>query len=129
MVTVKELQPRSEPSLEGERKREVLHEANMTSHLGNHHGLLLLFGVITKTMPLRLIMQFQSVPLKRGLRKLQFDKPSWLTILRGTVEALDHIHKAGVLHNDVKSNNIVLEKREQLWNPGIIDFGKVRFIT
>ena len=60
---------------------------------------------------------------------MQFDKPSWLTILRTIIEALDHVHKAGVLHNDLKSNNIVLEKREQLWNPVIIDFGKARFIT
>ena len=60
---------------------------------------------------------------------MELDKPSWLTILKSIIEAIDHIHKAGVLHNDLKSNNIVLEKREQLWNPVIIDFGKARFIT
>ncbi|XP_068724100.1 probable serine/threonine-protein kinase DDB_G0267514 [Montipora capricornis] len=134
VVKVKELRLRSEPSSVAERKKEVLHEANMISHLGGHRGLPLLFGVITKTMSLRLITQFhghknQSVTLKRGLRKLELDKPSWLTILKSIIEALDHIHKAGVLHNDLKSNDIVLEKREQLWNPVIIDFGKARLIT
>ena len=128
---VKEFRLRSEPSSVAERKREVDHEANMISHVGDHRGLPLLFGVNTKPIPLKLITQFhghknQSVTLKRGLK---FDSPSWLTILRSIIEALGHVHKAGVLQNDLKSNGIVLEKREQVWNPVTIDSGKTEFIT
>ena len=42
-----------------------------------------------------------------------------------TAVALDHIHKCGFTHNDLKCNNVVLEKREdQLLHPVIVDFGK-----
>ena len=34
------------------------------------------------------------------------------TILCDTADALDHIHHFGYAHNDLKSNNVVLEKRE-----------------
>ena len=39
-------------------------------------------------------------------------------------EALHYIHGKGFLHNDLKANNVVLEKREDGYNAGIIDFGK-----
>ena len=48
---------------------------------------------------------------------------------KNILEALSHCHKVGVLHNDIKSNNILLEKREQHWNPVVIDVGKARFIS
>ena len=60
---------------------------------------------------------------------MKLDKPSWHGILKNIIQAIDHIHKARVLHNDLKSNNIVLEKREQQWNPVVIDFGKARFMS
>ena len=39
------------------------------------------------------------------------------------------MHDAGAIHNDLKSNNVVLEKREKEWNPAFIDFGKARYIS
>lgn len=100
----------------------------------DHRGLSLLFGVITKATPLRLITQFhgekmQSVTLDKAIIKLNMDKPSWLGILKNSLEALSHCHKVGVLHNDTMFNNILLKKREQHWNPVVIDVGKARFIS
>lgn len=46
---------------------------------------------------------------------------------KNLIIALDHIHNGGILHNDLKANNVVLEKLEKEWNPVIIDFGKARF--
>ena len=40
MVAVKEFKLRSESSLVGDGKREVLNDANMISRLGDHHGYL-----------------------------------------------------------------------------------------
>ena len=71
----------------------------------------------------------QSVTLDKAMIKLNMDKPSWLGILKNILEVLSHSHKVGVLHNDIKSNNILLEKREQHWNPVVIDVGKARFIS
>ena len=40
------------------------------------------------------------------------------------------MHDRHILHNDLKSNNVLLEKQKELhWNPVIIDFRKARFIT
>ena len=102
-MAMKEYKIRSESTSVADLKREVLHEANMLNHLGNHRGLPLLFGVIANKMPLRLVTQFhghkkQSVTLRKGLKHLKLDKPSWQGILKNIIEALDHVHKTGVLH-------------------------------
>ena len=76
-------------------------------------------------------MKRQSITLKKGLKHLKdkLDKPCWLDILKNIIKALDHVHEVSVLHNDLKSNNILLEKRQEKWNPVIIDFGKAGFIS
>ena len=53
------------------------------------------------------------------------EKKEWNTILCETADALDHVHRCGYAHSDLKSNNVVLEKREdERLHPVIIDFGK-----
>lgn len=115
-------------------KKEVRHEAKMINHLDDHRGVPLLFGIVTKSEPFRLITKFhgikqKSCTLQSLIRKKKLDKPSWLFILKNLVDALDHVHSCGILHNDLKSNNVVLEYRDGQWNPVIIDFGKARFIA
>ena len=39
-------------------------------------------------------------------------------------KAMLHVHSKGYLHNDLKANNVVLEKKDGRFNPVIIDFGK-----
>ena len=39
-------------------------------------------------------------------------------------DALQLVHSQGIIHNDLKANNVVLEKREDGFNHVIIDFGK-----
>ena len=108
----------------------------MICHLGDHHGLPLLFGVVTESVPLRLVTEFhgmkhQSITLWKGLNDLKdkLDKPCWLVILKNIIKALDHVHNVSVLHNNLKSDNFLLEKRQEKWNPVIIDFGKARFMS
>ena len=57
------------------------------------------------------------------------DKPCWLDILKNIIKALDRVHNVSVLHNDQKSDNVLLEKRQEKWNPVNIDFGKARFMS
>jgi len=66
--------------------------------------------------------------LHKVIKKGTLDKRSWLGILKKIMEALNLMRKA-VVHNDVKSNNVVLKKPGKQWNPIIIDFGKARCIA
>ena len=48
-----------------------------------------------------------------------------MSVLDNVAEALQHIHCKGYLHNDLKVNNVVLERRYgRQYNAVIIDFGK-----
>ena len=49
----------------------------------------------------------------------------WNTILCDTADALNHIYRCRDAHNDLKSNNVVLEKLDdELLHPVVIDYGK-----
>jgi len=76
-VAIKEFKPRQSRS-QDEIKQEVLREAEMIGHLGDHRGLPLLFGVISKSLLLRLITQFHGMVIRKGT----LDKPSWFGILK-----------------------------------------------
>lgn len=133
MVAVKEYRMKSKSV--DEVKRELLHEARMINHLEDHRNIPLLFGAVTKGEQLKLVTQFhgqkgQSVTLSMAFKKKKLDKPQWLNILKGICKGLSNVHNGQILHNDLKSNNVVLEKQKEVqWNPVIIDFGKARFIT
>ncbi|XP_068675704.1 probable serine/threonine-protein kinase DDB_G0280461 [Montipora foliosa] len=129
-VAVKEFRLRKSRSPD-EIKKDVVREAQMIDLLGDHRGLPLLFGVITKSMLLRLITQFhgESDSCTTLYKEIKRKKTSWHEILKNVIKALNHMHDAGVIHNDLKSNNVVLEKREKEWNPVVIDFGKARHIS
>ena len=114
----------------------------MIKHLKDHRGVPLLFGIITKSEPIRLVTKFhrnknKGHTLHKAIKKEKLEKPTWLEILKKIIEALNHIHSCGIPHNDVKSNdvksndvksnNVVMEQRGEEWNPVIIDFGKTRF--
>lgn len=49
----------------------------------------------------------------------------WKCILHGSLCAVDYIHSRAILHNNIKGNNIVIEKLSQhICQPVLIDFGK-----
>lgn len=133
LVAVKEFRMNSNKS-RSEVKRELLREARMVNHLGDHRNLPLLFGAVIKGDQLMLITQFhgergKSVTLSVAIKKKKLEKSEWLDIIKGVCEGLNHVHRRQILHNDLKSNNVVVEKRNDMWNPVIIDFGKARFIS
>ena len=86
----------------------------------------MLFGVITESMLLRLVTQFhgikhQSITLMKGLKHLKdkLDKPCCLDVLRNIIKTLTHIHNISVLHNNLRCDNVLLEKQQKKWNPMI----------
>jgi len=112
-------------------QREAKHEANVLLRLGDHPGIPLLFGVCLKEKPVSIVMKFHGdgkdslTVYKAAKNNLISEKKEWNTILCETADALDHVHRCGYAHNDLKSNNVVLEKREdERLHAVIIDFSK-----
>ena len=112
-------------------QREDKHEAHVLQQLGDHPGIPLLFGVCLKEKPVSIVLKFhgdggKSLTIFKAAKNKQIeDQKTWNSILFKTTEALEHIHKCGFAHNDLKANNVVLENREDgRPHPVIIDFGK-----
>ena len=59
------------------------------------------------------------------LEKCRFTMPVWIKICIRIAEAIKHMHYCNILHNDIKSNNILLKiVNDQDVFPKICDFGK-----
>ena len=111
------------------QKKAALHEANLLSSLGDHPNLPLLFGVQVKKPPFCLLTQFHgdkkgSLTLWRAAPKLELCNEKWINVTKMIGDAIQFIHSKKVIHNDLKPNNIVLEKRDSVFHPIVIDFGK-----
>ena len=69
-------------------------------------------------------LPFYSMPhLPRGhlaQRKLQGDQPRVIAIVRALLQALDYSHVRGVVHRDVKAENVLFDEVER---PMLADFG------
>lgn len=96
-------------------------------------GLPLLFGACLEEKPYQLVLQFHGidgkcVTLHKAMQSTIVDLINWVRILKETADALDFMHKKGFLHNDLKSDNIVMFQEDNAIHPVIIDFGKCRSI-
>lgn len=112
-------------------QREARHEVQVLQQSGDHPGIPLFFGVVLKKKPVSLVLKYhgeggESLTVYKAAKNSSVsEQKDWKRILHDTAVALDHIHRCGFMHNDLKCNNVVLEKREdQLLHPIIVDFGK-----
>ena len=123
VVAVKELKVLGHSQQEiAQQRKEVIHEATIMLRLGDHHGLPLLFGIQSKVTPFRIIMQFhgindKSLTIRRAVRKIKLSNEEWKTVVDLVDRALEFIHSKGVLHNDLKGDNILLERRGNITTP------------
>ncbi|XP_041460819.1 probable serine/threonine-protein kinase DDB_G0280461 [Lytechinus variegatus] len=59
-----------------------------------------------------------------GLSRLE-----WIDIALDIVQGLASLHENGLLHNDLKKNNILMQRSGERWRAYIIDFGHGSTIT
>ena len=60
-------------------------------------------------------------------RKMRISKAHWFEIIANIARALQHVHKVGFVHNDIKANSVVLDRVDATLtrcNPVLIDFKK-----
>ena len=127
-VVVKELR---REEAEARVAQEVTYEARILNKPSDHPGPPLLVEVCTERTHYRLIMQFHgnqestSYTISTVLSKKRIpNKMTWTRIIAKTAGALALIHEKSFLHNDLKSNNVVIDNRDGVYNPVAIDFKK-----
>ena len=131
MVAVKKIKHPSVSKIDVEREGAIM--MSLT-----HPGLSHLFGICTECKPYLIITQFHGakegklcIPLtlrqylKSEKYKERITEADMTRILIMICDALQYLHQRGIIHNDLKSDNIVLESRgNDMLSPVIIDFGK-----
>ncbi|XP_071826958.1 uncharacterized protein [Apostichopus japonicus] len=53
----------------------------------------------------------------------------WKNVIQKCAEAVLTVPNSGILHNDIKDNNVVLHLQDGQYSPVLIDFGKACLIT
>lgn len=95
-------------------KKEVRNEVKMISYFEDYRGVFFFFGIVIKSEFLRFIIKFYGrkdmcVILFNLIKKKKLDKLIWFGILKDIIKVLDRIYFGGILYNDLKSNNVVME--------------------
>ena len=100
-----------------------------------HPNLPILFSVCFDKSPFLIVTTFHGIEgndssttmhnaLCNGLVSSHI-RPHWLSILHCIGTAIQYIHVNDTLHNDIKSNNIVVEKCNEGFSSNVlVDFGK-----
>lgn len=132
-VAVKEFLPRS-------LLVDVQNEASILASL-SHPYVPFLYGVCTKKLPLRIVMQFHTIcgqEVSTLARELEVDRlpgTIWIILCAQLMEVLHYLHEdVGILHNDIKGDNVVLARslspeEDCQYQIVLIDFGKATKVT
>lgn len=123
-------------------KSSILHEAMMLSKVRSPH-ICLLIGVQITREPFQIITALYSVD---GMSISVYDtlcgdnnciklvRPSltvntWLLMMKNVANSLAFIHGKSIVHRDLKSDNVVLNKRGETIECVLVDFGKSNYLS
>ena len=108
---------------EQERARQLLRHEATVSLLLDHENIIQVFDYVTSAPPFYLAMEFAE---KGDLRSLLFhnDRPfavvTVLDYLRQVTLGLEHLHRFGIIHGDIKPDNLLVTSKDTV---KIADFG------
>ena len=120
-IKVIQLEPVSDVSDTQFMRERLLREARSAGGL-SHSGIVTVFDVGEEGNMAFIAMERVDGPSLQGLLNsgLKLGRDEALDILRQTADALDHAHRHGVVHRDVKPGNIMLHEGRTV---KITDFG------
>ncbi len=120
-VAIKRMAPQANSS-EADRKR-LLKEAQRASAL-NHPNLGAIYDVVEHGGELWLVMEYvEGETLRHRLKKQPFSSEEFFTIAIQCCEGLQAAHEKGIIHGDIKPENIMITPGNRV---KILDFGVAR---
>ncbi|KEH26978.1 LEAF RUST 10 DISEASE-RESISTANCEUS RECEPTOR-LIKE PROTEIN KINASE-like 1.2 isoform X1 [Medicago truncatula] len=112
--------------LEEETLRKFINEVSMLTRM-RHANLVQLYGCTSpQTRELLLVQEYvPNGTVSCRLHKHTFPWPARLNVALQTASALAYLHASNVIHRDVKTSNILLDKS---LNAKVADFGLSRLV-
>ncbi len=112
----------------GERKRinRFLQEARLAANL-NHPHICTIYEINESTETPFLAMELiEGETLSEKIQGKSLDIREVSNIASQIADALDEAHRNGIIHRDIKSSNIIINRRGQV---KVLDFGLAKIIT
>ncbi len=132
ICVVKHLQPAStDPAFVREARRLFNTEAETLEKLGNHDQIPQLLAYFEEEQQFYLVQEFiegrslqDEIQIKGSGREQRLSETEVITMLRDVLSILDFVHSEGVIHRDLKPDNII--RRAKDGKLVLIDFGAVK---
>jgi serine/threonine protein kinase len=107
--------------------RRLFHEEVFAVARLDHPGIVEIYDFLEGADgAVLLVMAYKQ---GRSLDRMQTLLPAWTfvrAVLRGVLEALAHAHARGVLHLDVKPQNVIVRREREQTLTTLVDFGVAR---
>lgn len=107
--------------------RRLFHEEVVAVARLDHPGIVEIYDFLeAEDGTVLLVMAYRA---GRSLDRMQTLLPAWSfvrAVLRGVLEALAHAHARGVLHLDVKPQNVIVRREKERTLTTLVDFGVAR---
>lgn len=105
-------------------KKCFLDEARVLARF-NHVNIVRVLRYFEANGTAYMVMEYQEgESLTEYLKKGKLEEPELLAIIEPLLSGLEEIHKAGLLHRDIKPNNIYIRNDGR---PVLLDFGSARY--
>ncbi|MCC6466216.1 MAG: protein kinase [Planctomycetes bacterium] len=123
VVAVKDIRSEIKPGMKVEQRVE--HEANLLMQL-DHPGIVKVYDFLKFPRGSAIVMEFiDGLPLDHEIgagRRVTWD--FGVRVLRDIGKALNYAHQQGVIHRDLKPDNILYSERHNVMK--LVDFGLAR---
>lgn len=106
-------------------RRRFAREARASAML-NHPGVVRVFDYVDDVRPFIVMELIDGVSLRRHIRREKPPVDRVLELLQMVCEALGHAHHRGVVHRDMKPDNVVVTRDGRI---KVLDFGLARVMT
>jgi serine/threonine protein kinase len=122
-VAIKKIAQNSYISQSQDRKQRLIREAHALTKL-RHPNIVQFIDVIFIEDTPALVMEYvRGIPLNCWIRDEKPDIAACVQMMLILAEAVEHAHHQGVVHCDLKPQNVLVTQDDSPWGLKLIDFG------